>query len=208
MEEIKSKGKTVKQVSMNKYLAFDKSIHQTMAEFNKTRGSHDKTLQDLFNGLENNWVNEGYESWFEEQKFKYRARKMLASYFCCPLDSGNENLIIDKVISRNIDRKTMLFSKVDKVYEKKDGSIEIIDYKSGYVVNHANNFPLYLRSSVLLLLTYWKLEILPSFISYYYLRYNKKLTHYVLPEDIDAATYIVNKKLLKKRFTIIQPQET
>jgi hypothetical protein len=176
----------------NKYLSFDKTIHQAMSEFNMQQEQELRTLKNLYNLLEKNWINEGYISYEEEQKFKIRAYGMLTSYFHNPLDIGTENLIINKSISQKIENKTLIFTKVDKVYERTDGGIEIVDYKSGYVISHQDNFPLDFKSAILLELVRKKLGTTPNYISYYYLSYSKKFTLQISEDVINSAEVLIN----------------
>lgn len=180
--------------SKNKYLSFDESIHKTMSEFNKLLAQKEKqTLKNLNNLLEKNWVNDGYESKEEEQKFKIRAYFMLSNYFHNPLDIGLNSLLINKNISQRINDKTLVFAKVDKVYERTDGGIEVIDYKSGYLINHTDNFSLDLRTAILTELVASKINKYPDYISYYYLSYNKKFTHQISRDDYKKIPRLISE---------------
>jgi hypothetical protein len=196
--EISKRFKSVRRAqSKNKYLSFDESIHKTLSEFNMLLEQKEKqTLRNLNNLLEKNWIDEGYESDEVEQKFKIRAYCMLASYYNDPLDIGVNNLIINKNISQKIDGKTLIFTKVDKVYERIDGGIEIVDYKSGYVISHQDNFTLDFKSAILLELVRMKLGTIPNFISYYYLSYSKKFTLQISEDVINSAEALINDLIM------------
>jgi hypothetical protein len=179
----------------NKYLSFDQTIHQTLADFNSIYTQEDKTLKVLYDFLHNNWTNDGYLSDKEEQKFKLRAYNMLLCYFHNQHDRGYDNFIINRILSKRIDRKKLLIAKVDKAYERHDGNLEIIDYKTGYIVNHQNDFELDLKSAILIDLATMKLGISPNFISYYYLRHNKKFTLKITKEVINLSKKLINQAL-------------
>jgi hypothetical protein len=179
----------------NKFFSFDNSIHQTLAEFNKVSLLGKREIKILFDILDRNWKNEGYESSSEERKFKVRAYRMLLNYFNRPLDVGSDILIVDKVITGRFNKRLILYSKVDKVYEKYDGDIEVIDYKSGYVINHNNDFEISLKSAVLLQVVTHKLGTYPNYLSYYYLSYNQKFTRKISEADLYKSYQMISKKL-------------
>ncbi|KGK84831.1 PD-(D/E)XK nuclease family protein [Clostridium sp. HMP27] len=183
----------------NKFLAFDKTIHQTMADFNMLSECERGQKKALLNLLRKNWITEGYESPVEEQKFRIRAHNVLATYFYSPLDIGADVFTVNRTLSEKVDKKIFLFSKIDKVYERFDGGIEVVDYKSGYLVKHMSNFPMDLKSAITLKLIYLKLGVYPDFISYYYLTYNRKFTRKISNEDIIDASILIDKVLLKKK---------
>jgi len=173
-------------VPVNKFFSFDSSIHTTLSDFNESFISNKITssISDLYQLLEKNWVSEGYESLSEEKEFKYRAYRILTSYYYKPLDRGSKSFITNKNLSFRLNKKVLLFGRIDKVYERSDGCIEIVDYKSGQVINHSNNFNMSLKSASLILLVYFKLGICPDYLAYYYLSRNIKFSRRILKEDI------------------------
>ncbi len=182
----------------NKYLSFDQSIHQTMADYNLLPVSRKLSTNIILDILNKNWISKGYESYAEETKFKARACNVVLTYFTNPLDIGLDMFVINKNLGYSISREVAIFAKVDKVYERFDGNIEIVDYKSGYLINHIDSFPIDLRTAVLLKLVYLKIGIYADYISYYYLNYNKKFIRKVSSEDIYIVDTIINK-LRRKR---------
>lgn len=181
------------QSKPNKYFSFDRSIHLALAAFNNIASKQAKSLEKLRSLLKDNWISIGYDSLEEESQFMLRGMLMMASYYLNPLDIGTDIFIIDKLLKAEIKRGVNLIGKLDKVYEKENGDIEIIDYKSGKVIHHQNEFPLDYRTSVMLLLVQDYLGITPSFISYYYLSYNRKFTHTVTVNDLAFSYSLVLK---------------
>ena len=169
-----------------------------MADYNLLLISKKLNTRLILDVLNQNWISKGYDSHEEEKKFKARAYNMVLKYFANPFDIGVDMFVINKNLGYSINRVTAIFARVDKVYERFDGCIEIVDYKSGYLINHINSFPIDLRSAVLLKLVYLKIGIYADYISYYYLTYNKKYTRKVSIEDIHNADIMINK-LRRKR---------
>jgi hypothetical protein len=184
-------------VNSNKFLSLDQSIHLTMARFNSVQWNGESDIKHLIQMLELSWISDGYKSSSEESKFKIRAYKMLLGYFYNPLDVGKENIIINKVLKCKFSKRKMLFSKIDKIYRREDGNIEIIDYKSGLLVKHLDSFEINLSAAILIILVYHNLEVWPKFISYYYLSYNKKYTREITKTDIKQLYHILNNKYIE-----------
>lgn len=195
MYELKKSTSAIR--SKNKYLSFDSSIHNTLSDFNKVLSIDKNNIMELYRLLEKNWYREGYESLNEEQQFKFRAYRILCNYFYDPLDIGNEDLLVNKNLNVRINKRNVLFGRVDKIYERTDRLIEVVDYKSGYVINHVDNFKLKPKEAVIMYLTNSELGIYPDVISYYYLNYNRKLSHLVTKHDISNIPNLMSKILNK-----------
>jgi hypothetical protein len=131
----------------------------------------------------------------EENKFYLNGMIMLANYVINPQDVGIENLIINKSIYKNVNKFHTLGCKLDKVYETVDGLIEVIDYKSGKIIKHQDNFELDFISSTCIFLGQEWLNLRPDSLSYYYLKYNKKFTKHLTSNDIQKAYTNVYKHL-------------
>lgn len=178
----------------NKYFSFDKSLHLTLSKLNSQPIENllltsDIELKTLIN---NCWFNDGYENIGEELSFKHTAFSILREYSSHPKDIGVENIIINQKLFGNFSNKIVLAAKVDKVHELADGSIEIIDYKTGNFIDKSLDFYNNFQLPLYLFLTHNKLNVYADHISYYYLRHNLKLTFTVTHEDIkniDAILY-------------------
>lgn len=167
----------------NKYLSFGRSIHLTLAEFNKLSDKSFISLNELLDLLRKNWIRDGYESLEEEKMYGEQALDILKTYYNDPKDQGLENLFIEKSISINF-KDYVLKGKLDKVYVRNDNKIEIIDYKTGKSIYPLDNlqFPIYL------LLVYKELGVFPDYVSYYFLNYNSKVTREVTDEIVNSLS--------------------
>lgn len=168
----------------NRYFSFDQTIHAVLAEFNQISNPSQSSLQTLISLLKKNWINAGYDNAEEENYFKVRAYLMLTTYFNNPLDCGLESIIINKMLSKNISKNFVIFRRIDKLYERYDGNFEFIDYKTGKRIMHSKNFELDNQSVLSLALIKDKVGIYPDSISYYYLSYGRKFTHFITFKDI------------------------
>lgn len=179
----------------NKYLSYGQSIHSALAQFNLISDERYKTLDMLQNLLRKNWKREGYESIDEERKFGLKALKVLENYFKNPLDSGTKNLIIEEMIKKDLDDKFVLSGKLDKVILNSDNQIEVIDYKSGDVIEYDESMPIDLQLAIYFILTHHKLKTYPTYISYYYLSHNKKISKKVSETEFKIIENLINNIL-------------
>lgn len=182
---------------VNKYLSFDKSLHSVMAEINiftPTQAAN-LSIDRLYSLIEKSWISLGYADTKEELSFKQRAMKILISYVSFPKDKGFENILINKVLRGSLNKHIKVYGKIDKVYEDSTGQIEIIDYKTGSVIDKTADFYTNVQLPLYLILVYEKLGIVADSISYYYLTYNKKITYKVTKPDIENAYSILEKHL-------------
>lgn len=190
--DAKNLNKSIK--TKNKFFSFDQSIHAAMAELNKSKNKDNITSSSITELLKSNWIHDGYESINEESKFFQRGITMLSRYNNYPQDEGLDSLVINKFLNKKVDKHCTLFSKLDKVYETKDGRIEIVDYKTGRIIGHYNNFDLDLRTAVYVTLVKEIFNIYPSVVSYYYLYYNRKFTKAFTKYEVDISyPFILNE---------------
>lgn len=168
----------------NKYFSFDKTIHNVLGQFNRISNSNHKNLRVILSLLEEIWISIGYNDVQEEEYFKIRAYLMLISYFKNPLDQGLESLIINKFLKKSIRKNLVICKKIDKLYENLNGDFELIDYKYGKQIMHSESFELDIKSIFSIIVIKENLGIYPDIISYYYLSYCKKFSHFITTKDI------------------------
>jgi CRISPR/Cas system-associated exonuclease Cas4 (RecB family) len=155
----------------NKYMSFGNSMHMALAEYNLITNEKYKTLDILHNLLRKNWIRDGYDSVQEERDFGMRGLDMLTHYYNNPQDKSLKNLIIEEMIFKEA-KDYVLCGKLDKVYQREDQVVEILDYKTGKSIEPIDNIqlPLYL------ILAEAKLGYFPDSVSFYYLSRNEKHT--------------------------------
>ena len=173
------KDKTCKP---NKYLSFGNSMHATLRDFNMITDKTFRTLDVLHNLLRKNWIRQGYDSVDEERRFGLRGLEMLTNYYLDPKDKGRETILIEEMIYKDFDGYT-LCGKVDKIYEKEDSTIEVIDYKTGNTIEEFESIQL----SIYLILAESRIGTFPDQVSLYYLSSNQKVTHSVDEALINSA---------------------
>jgi hypothetical protein len=161
---------------INKYIAFDMSIHNALAEYNKCLLHEKGSFIILQSMLDKHWVDKGYRSILEESEYKKRAINLLKKYYDNPLDMGLDTIAIDKMLKLTYDSNLNLMAKIDKLHEANGNIMELIDYKTGTVLPPTNKMLYNMQIPITLILIENKYGFYPNLFSYYYLSLNRKFT--------------------------------
>lgn len=114
-------------------LSFDQSLHGALRDFYREKKA-DATfkIENLAQALIRNWDNKGYQDADEELTFKNMATVAMKNYFSKYCQVPSRHVEVDYFF------KVDLFGgeysgKIDRVDRLPDGSLELIDYKTGKV---------------------------------------------------------------------------
>ncbi len=109
-------------------LSFGETIHKVMYEFYMRKH---RTKQDLLRLLDTHWSRVGYGDKKYEEKMKRHGRELLEGYF----DKGYDSKVIptglEEPFKLKITPTLTLGGKIDRIDTLPDGTVEIIDYKTG-----------------------------------------------------------------------------
>ncbi|MDO8488234.1 MAG: UvrD-helicase domain-containing protein [bacterium] len=108
--------------------SFGSSIHLALSHFYADRG------QDLLKLFARDWIQVGYESKQHEKLFFAKGQKLLTDYLAEEYDPKIKTPILEEMFMVPLKlngRQIKIGGKIDRVDELVDGSIEIIDYKTG-----------------------------------------------------------------------------
>jgi len=179
---------------LNPYLSFDRSIHNSIGYINSLTPDILSQIDDtkLTNIIQRYWLDDGYETAAEVYKFRIRAKDMLMSYINCNINSMGDALLVNRIIRYHSENRYKLCARIDKVCEHNDGSIEIVDYKTGNIIDVKLNLNINYQLPLYLTLVHEELGIQADYISYHYLAHDKKLTYKVTPENIEMASKFLN----------------
>ncbi|MGC8667865.1 MAG: RecB family exonuclease [Chthonomonadales bacterium] len=89
--------------------------------------------EELMERLHQSWVPAGFADRQEEEAFRQAAQEMIAAYHSvgqARAEAGVQTLLLEKVLRTDMGR-FLLMGRVDRVDRHADGSLEIVDYKSG-----------------------------------------------------------------------------
>lgn len=123
--------KANKPMGTSPHLSFDQSLHNTMKFYYQNKKSTEPfKLDRLLSLLEENWDPRGYETPEQEHEFKSAAQSGLRQYFDKFCQVPSRHIEVDYFFK--IDLAGGEYSgKIDRIDKHPDGSLELIDYKSG-----------------------------------------------------------------------------
>jgi len=117
--------------------SFGSSIHQTLRDFyQEIKEGKKLTKKDLLALLEVDWSPQGYASKSHEERMKKQGQRMLTDFY-----KKFDPKVIPKDLEQpfviKVSHKLKIGGRIDRVDEKK-GELEIIDYKTGKVMEQKN----------------------------------------------------------------------
>jgi putative RecB family exonuclease len=114
------------------YYSFGSSLHRVLERFHDSDDAGVTTVEEAVAAVEENWVDAGYGSAEEMAEALGEGKAMIERYVedVVTHGRGGRNLMIEKTLSMHFDRFNLV-GRVDRVDEMEDGTIEIVDYKTG-----------------------------------------------------------------------------
>ncbi len=114
--------------------SFGITLHKTLSEFYKFLLKKENVTQKmLLEILTKEWISEGYQSKGHEKEAKNRAEQILINYFKETFDKRINTKEIEMQFSFHLGDNLRIMGTMDRVDELPDGTIEIIDYKTGAI---------------------------------------------------------------------------
>lgn len=180
--------------------SFGTTIHATLRDMyqHHIRGDEVK-LNHLYNMLEKNWVNEGYQSKDHQTKAIERAREIVASYLEKHYKKNEQPIAMELPFQFYL-KGIKIGGRMDRVDHIENNSIEIIDYKTGYNVPTAKDVENDLQLTLYALAaTEVKDKVLNKppenvRLSLFYLETGQKITTTRTMEQLEEAKIIIAQK--------------
>jgi RecB family exonuclease len=115
-----------------KYYSFGTTLHHVLQRFHDAGDTGVATVHQAIAALEESWIEAGYSSAKEMQEAVSEGKMILQSYIekIEREPSLARTLYLEKLFRLDLEA-FVLIGRVDRVQEHPDGTIEIIDYKSG-----------------------------------------------------------------------------
>jgi RecB family exonuclease len=110
--------------------AFGGTLHRTLQAFHERGGAEHVSVDELLGQLRERWSDVGYRSSQEAQAHLQAGQALLEQYHSRSAEPGRETLWTEKTVQRRYE-DFILFGKVDRLDRRPDGSLEVVDYKSG-----------------------------------------------------------------------------
>lgn len=173
------------------------NIHTTLDTFYKRGGHFNLAEADLLNIFNQKWDGDGFTSIEEELAYKQEASRLLKGYYAssihepfCQLRTTETYHTTDRAITLG-QHKITLSGRFDRLDLLGDGTLEVIDYKTGRVdAGLPDQAEFAERLSNLI---YFRLakDLFPNVneivVSHYYLRSQRKVSVRYTPEIFQAA---------------------
>ena len=112
--------------------SFGDTIHKTLQQFYLEYLSNpkvdEKKMLEIFKKM---WIPLGYASQAHEKRMKEEGQNMLKRFYETFHKGDIEIIDLEKLFKIKVDNDIFITGKIDRVDAKKNGEIEIIDYKTG-----------------------------------------------------------------------------
>ena len=186
-------------VPLSAAASFGISIHNILKDFYKTvLDGKKQTKKDLLKYLKVNWIKEGYSSKTHEKKMYLRAEKYLDSFFKKGYKKTQKPVSLEQSFTIKISPSLRIGGRIDRVDQLKDGSLEIIDYKTGKVQDQKQidkNLQMTIYAMAGASPGIYKKNPKNIILSFYYLETQEKISTYRNFEDLEKAKEEIMKKV-------------
>ncbi len=111
--------------------SFGSTLHGVLEEFHS--GGEQADAAQMLVTYEKKWISAGYESAEHEREHKATGAQIVAAYHAAAVERvelGVKTLLTEKQISADMGEFNLI-GRVDRVDEHPDGTLEVVDYKSG-----------------------------------------------------------------------------
>ncbi len=114
------------------YYSFGSSLHRVLERFHDSNDTGVTTTDEAVAALEENWIEAGYGSQEEMMQSLAEGKEILAAHVeeLAKTPVTAQTLYVEKMLRKDLGSFTLI-GRIDRVDEHEDGTLEIIDYKSG-----------------------------------------------------------------------------
>ncbi|MFQ3610697.1 MAG: PD-(D/E)XK nuclease family protein [Fimbriimonadales bacterium] len=116
----------------NAQLALGANLHRALQAFHEQGGAQALSPEQIAQTLEQLWSMQGFRSQEESEHHKQVGHALIQDYYQRQVEQPSEAvpLFTEKMLRRDMG-EFVLIGRIDRVDEHPDGTLEIIDYKSG-----------------------------------------------------------------------------
>ncbi|MBI2844808.1 MAG: PD-(D/E)XK nuclease family protein [Armatimonadetes bacterium] len=109
--------------------SFGGTLHRAIHDFYAAGGHSTQTAEELVERLQSTWTSTGYSSLQEESAHQEFGARLLEEYYANSR-SGSITLFTERQLREDMG-EFVLIGRIDRLDERPDGTLEIIDYKTG-----------------------------------------------------------------------------
>jgi len=106
------------------------SLHRSLQLFHDRGGAAQVPLEELLEGLRERWNPSVYASPEESQAHLAAGEAALQRYYAGETEPGRETVWTEKMLQHRYER-FILWGRLDRLDRRPEGSLEVVDYKSG-----------------------------------------------------------------------------
>jgi RecB family exonuclease len=161
-----------------------RSIHKAIELFHR-RGPAKTSMDDMMRILDRSWDPQGFPTKVEEKRFKRAAKEILTNFYKDASRSYRPPLAVELKFDMELDG-IPLTGRVDVVEELEDGTLEVLDYKSGEDVYDESRVRTNPQLGIYQLAAENKYGKKVSRITIYHLRSRKRVTARAFTDDMKA----------------------
>lgn len=119
-------------VKPKSYYSFGSSLHNVLQSFFQDDSIAVKTQEEVFSAVENSWIDAGYTSPTEMSEAMGEGVEIIQNFVLQhqAKPQVSKTLFVEKQLRTDLGQFNLI-GRLDRVEEWEDGTLEIIDYKSG-----------------------------------------------------------------------------
>lgn len=114
------------------YFSFGSTLHRVLQRFHDSGDTGVTTTSEALAALEENWIDAGYSSAQEMQEALGEGREIISAHVdrALAVPTTAQTIMIEQLLRLDLGEFTLI-GRVDRVDEWEDGTLEVVDYKSG-----------------------------------------------------------------------------
>lgn len=182
---------------------FGTDIHNVLKEFYiKCKEGIILSLDELLKVFERHWTPAGYPDKIQANSYRIEGERILREFYKNNKGNFKAPLYVEEEFLFKIDGHG-LKGFIDRIDQLPDGTVEIIDYKTGEPKENSNYSKREIQLDIYAMATEEILRLRPSKLSLYYLKTNEVISKVRNEDDLNATRGLIEeviKNIVEKNF--------